>query len=82
MDNSYCLIYIIIRKYIVLCLLQNNSRNIYPVYFISNSSKKIFQLISIYNGFLGLSLNHYLYLGKELYKAELALVLGQYYTQD
>lgn len=72
----------IIKKYIILCLFHNNNKSTYPIYLISNSSKKIFQLISIHNSFLNLSMSHYLYLGKELYKAEVALILGQDYIQD
>nr|AOM64551.1 hypothetical protein Riqu_072 [Riquetophycus sp.] len=83
MDNYYCLIRtksLNINLYFFSCRF--DSTNQYPICLTSNSSNKIYELMKYHNKFLNLSLTHLLYLGRELYKAELAIQIGQLYIQN
>ena len=47
-----------------------------------NSAHIMYTLMGLHDTFQNLSTNHILYLGQEIYKAELSLNLGQQYTQN
>lgn len=82
MDDYYCVINLICDQNIVLYIFEKQKTTLYPICLISFNSNKIFHLISIHNSFINFSLVHYLYLGKELYKAEISLKFGQQYIQN
>lgn len=91
MDSFYCLVRIPLNEKISLyCIYNNDTLNLrvktyslsYPICFTAESSEKIILLLSRHSIFTLFSINHALYLGKELYKAELSLLLKQYYLQD
>ena len=77
-DDSYCLIKCTPTHKIILCLFYKQ----YPVCLICNSAKAMYTLLNLHDAFQNLSMNHMLYLGQEIYKAELSLILGQKYTQN
>ena len=81
MDQHYSLIQSA-ESNIILYLFHNKSLINYPICLISSSSNDIYQLISIHDIFLKLSLCHLLYLAQEVYKAELSSILGQQYIQS
>ena len=84
MDNCYCLIRLINQKNITLYYFinMNKHKGNYPICLTGYRSEVIHKLISLHNDFNCLSINHCLYLGKELYKAELALIFHQEYIQN
>lgn len=59
-------------------------KNLHPqVIFKAKTAKEVSFLLQYHNHvFLNLSSDHALYLGRELMKAEIALVMGQKYIQD
>ena len=77
-DDSYCLIKCVPRYKIWLALFQDK----YPICLISNSATIMHELIDAHDTFRTLSISHILYLGQEIYKAEISLTLGQNYVQD
>lgn len=83
MDDSYCTIQLIDNVDISLYffLLRSHTSN-HPICITSAKAETIYYLISLHKSFSGLSLSHYLYLGRELYKAELCLILEQNYVQN
>lgn len=96
MDSIYCLIKIKYNQYIELRIYSPNDLSAnkktsstrliykysYPLCFTASNSKILFILLSYYNRLNVLSYSHLLYLGKEIYKAEVALQLGQVYIQE
>ena len=60
----------------------NQKSNIYPLCFTAYNVNSIFLLLSLHDILLSLSVLHTLYLGKELFKAEISLIIGQQYIQD
>nr|WCH58140.1 hypothetical protein [Cystoclonium purpureum f. stellatum] len=83
MDNSYCLIRLNVNINISLYFFYvDNNVSQYPICITACQSDILYYLMSLHNSFRNLSINHYLYLGKELYKAELSLILKQKYIQD
>ena len=84
MDSYYCVIKCISqsKSSLILYLFSSKYTNKYPVSLTSYSSKAIYQLMDLHDAFLFLSLRHILYLGQELYKAEICVKLGHQYIQD
>ena len=87
MDKSYCIIYLVNKEKIVLHMFSSvSSSNIkvynYPICFTAYSSKLLYRLLLYHYSFCIFSFDHSLYLGKEVYKAGLALSLGQNYIQE
>nr|YP_009295713.1 conserved hypothetical plastid protein [Mastocarpus papillatus]AOL58197.1 conserved hypothetical plastid protein [Mastocarpus papillatus] len=83
MDNCYCLIRLVFRKHISLYCFQQKSQTFnYPICFTAYNTDILFKLIFVYVVAKNISLSHCLYLGRELYKAELCLILGQEYIQN
>ena len=83
-DNDYCII--TVKNSLIFCsyfrFSENNFDRYYQIDFSSTSSDLLFDLINEHH-YLSqfISLSHALYLGKEIYKAELALTLSQLYIQ-
>lgn len=88
MDNSYALIRICNKKtiqvyYFLYSLYYNPTICKYPICFTANNSYLMFMLLSVHKTFCSLTTtNHKLYLGKELYKAEISIQLNQEYVQE
>nr|YP_009296228.1 hypothetical protein Sebd_076 [Sebdenia flabellata]AOM65163.1 hypothetical protein Sebd_076 [Sebdenia flabellata] len=85
MDNYYCTIRILNNKKISLYLWeseQNSKKMFYPICFTAAYSDLLYNLICSHYYLNDLSINHLLYIGQELYKAELSLTLNQKYIQD
>lgn len=91
MDSFYCIVRIILNKKLSLfCFNYSSSvwmgqkikRMYYPICFSAKSSTTIIKLFSLHSCYKIMSMNHALYLGKELYKAELSLILHQVYIQN
>lgn len=84
-DSSYCVI--TVKNNLIICsyfrFSENNSDQYYQINFSSNSADLLFDLINEHDYLSQLiSLGHALYLGKEIYKAELTLILLQVYVQS
>lgn len=77
-DDIYCVIKYTPTNKMFLCLFQKH----YPICLIVHSARIMYVLIDIHDAFDKLSTSHLLYLGQEIYKAELSLALGQQYIQD
>lgn len=86
MDNCYCLIRIVPNRTIVVYYFdinKNISRKINPICFTNKSANYLYYLLCSHKYISQqISLNHALYLGQELYKAEIALIFGQVYVQN
>ena len=88
MDNTYFSLRIIRNHNIeIYCYNYRNSVFIckyYPICFILNTCdfNKTVSLLSICLYFINCSSNHKLYLGKEIYKALIAIQINQSYIQD
>lgn len=84
-DNDYCMISLKKETIIISYFkyIQQKKFNICQVNFIALSSDSLFNLIIKHNLFFKyISLSHALYLGKEIYKAELSKTLLQKYVQS
>lgn len=81
MDSYYCLIKLKSSSAIVMYLFHNHNLLKYPLCIISDSSNVMHQLINSHDIFMQLSVSHILYLGQELYKAEVSLQFKQHYIQ-
>lgn len=89
MDTSYVLVNICNKKTIELRYF-NFKFNIYynciiyryPICFTAYNAHIMFSLMSLYKDLNFLSTQHKLYLGKELYKAEISIKLNQIYIQE
>lgn len=87
MDKFYCIIQLENKKQIALylfsCFTNSNVKLYdYPICFTANSSKLLYTLL-LYHSISNLfSFEHSLYVGKELYKAHIALSIGQSYIQE
>ncbi len=83
-DDDYCII--TVENSFIICsyfrFSKNNFGKYYQINFSSTSSDLLFDLINEHH-YLSqfISLSHALYLGKEIYKAELSLILLQLYIQ-
>nr|YP_008144696.1 hypothetical protein [Grateloupia taiwanensis]AGO19819.1 hypothetical protein [Grateloupia taiwanensis] len=89
MDDFYCLIRLQKNRTISLCLfesIQNNiknyNKNVYPICFTAVSADSMYILLSKHDLVKKLSMNHVLYIGQELYKAELSVIFDQSYVQN
>nr|YP_010986024.1 hypothetical protein NDC12_pgp194 [Polyopes affinis]WOL36942.1 hypothetical protein [Polyopes affinis] len=86
MDDYYCSIRLYENKSITLFLFHNNiisyKVNTYPICFTASSISLIHMLLSKHHYFKSFSVNHILYIGQELYKAELSLMFDQVYVQN
>nr|YP_010986223.1 hypothetical protein UYL67_pgp197 [Pachymeniopsis lanceolata]WOL37141.1 hypothetical protein [Pachymeniopsis lanceolata] len=89
MDGFYCLIRLQKNRIISLCLFESIQANIgsynkkiYPICFTAVSADLMYILLSKHNLLKKFSINHILYIGQELYKAELSTVLKQVYIQN
>nr|QCI09129.1 hypothetical protein [Inkyuleea mariana] len=87
MDNFYCLIRVIVHKKRKLSLYyfsHNITKQsfIYPICFTASNINVMFKLLSMHNCFNQASIYHILYIGQELYKAELCLAFNQIYIQE
>lgn len=87
MDNLYFLIRVssnqLIELYCIKYSLNNLNYNyIYPICFTASTSKNILYLLNFHKLVNYISIYHALYLGRELYKAEIALFTKQKYIQE
>lgn len=86
MDDIYCLIKVInikkidlyfIKNKIVLCGFYN-----YPICFTAFNTNLLILLLKTHDLVGALSLEHYIYLGKELSRIEVCIFSSQEYTQN
>ena len=91
MDSFYCLVRIILNKKLSLyCFNYKVPQNInkkqimisYPICFTAQSSYNIIKLLSLHSCIQLISASHLSYIAIELYKAELSLLLEQFYIQN
>lgn len=82
MDTYYCLIKLRSSSSIILYLFHSQYTFKYPLCLVSSSSSIMYKLMSLHDSFMSLSFGHVLYLGQELYKAEMSLKLSQDYIQN
>jgi hypothetical protein len=83
--TSYCIIKVLDNKTIQLSYyVALSMRETYvPIIFTANNAKSICDLMQYHqNIFITLSSCHALYLGRELIKAEFALIMNQQYVQS
>lgn len=84
-DTNYSIIYIYKKKIIFsfVMLIDKRQCRCCKINFYASSSTKLYELISKQNAlFLSISLYHILYIGKEIYRAELSEVFKQKYVQS
>nr|YP_010196941.1 hypothetical protein LK099_pgp141 [Crassiphycus corneus]UAD84745.1 hypothetical protein [Crassiphycus corneus] len=82
MDSYYYLIKVI-RHYKIVCLLKKNSGvHEYPICFTAYNYESVNQLINQHDYINLLCILHIQYISKELYKANLCLLLNQIYIQS
>lgn len=90
MDTIYCNIRVIYKIKLEILIFYNINKNLkfyqtlnkYPLCIVGNNSKDLFLLFSICHHTAYFSLYHLLYLGKEISKAEIAMLIGQSYVQE
>ncbi|KAI0556339.1 hypothetical protein FGB62_c77 (chloroplast) [Gracilaria domingensis] len=84
MDSSYCIIKIINHHTIACFVFRNNNLNFcsYPICLTAYDYTSINQLMTQHECINLLSIQHIQYISKELYKANLCLLLSQNYTQS
>jgi len=85
LDNDYCIVSL--RKEVIIVsyfrYINRSKCNMCQVNFIALSSNLLFDLIIKHNLFVKyISLSHALYIGKEIYKAELSKIISQRYVQS
>nr|YP_009391820.1 hypothetical protein [Acrosorium ciliolatum]ARW59964.1 hypothetical protein [Acrosorium ciliolatum] len=86
-DNLYCLIKVLEGQKIELYCINNEvniniSKYNYPLCFTAFKSNFIIELFCLYDNLNFLSTYHALYLGQELYKAEVSYAINQIYIQS
>nr|YP_009510402.1 hypothetical protein [Gracilaria caudata]AXI96075.1 hypothetical protein [Gracilaria caudata] len=82
MDSYYSLIKVI-HHYKIVCLLKTKSCVYeYPVCFTADNYNSVNQLINQHDYINLFSIVHIQYISKELYKANLCLMLNQIYIQS
>jgi len=84
-DNDYCTIRLIKDNIVVSYFIDigENKMNVCQVNFIALSSDLIFDLIIKHSLLVqSISVSHSLYIGKEIYKAELSKIFSQAYIQS
>nr|UAT97249.1 hypothetical protein Ahn.pli.UK.pt_013 [Ahnfeltia plicata] len=86
LDKNHCIITISQSNFIQLIYFESISDISHKsciIYFYAKSANIICHLLGSHQYLSSaISLRHSLYLGKELHKAEIALILGQKYIQD
>lgn len=87
MDKLYCIIQLETKKQISLYFFfdfrySQDQIYDYPICFTANSSRLLYILLLYHSFNYLLSFEHSLYLGKEIYKAYIALSIGQSYIQE
>ncbi len=90
MDNTYCIIRNIYNKKIELCIYDIIENNInintiylkYPICCTASNTRQLFHLLNLIEKVAFLSPQHILYIGKELYKAEISVLIHQKYIQE
>nr|YP_009396163.1 hypothetical protein [Melanothamnus harveyi]ARW65432.1 hypothetical protein [Melanothamnus harveyi] len=88
MDNNYFVLRISEENSLKIYFYNHNSFKYltlnYPICFnlLLNQDDQVIHLLSIYEPVNKCSTLHKLYLGKEIFKAQLAIHFNQYYIQD
>ena len=84
-DNNYST-FSFRKKHIVFSffIIRDQNKHFFcTVNFYASSSTKLFALMNEYNSlFLSISLSHLLYIGQEIYKAEISKIFKQKYIQS
>lgn len=85
LDKDYCIIEVK-HKIIIFSYFRpflKNKNQYYQINFYSYSADVLCNLINQHNGLArSISLSHALYIGQEIYKAELSIILFQQYIQQ
>nr|YP_010198575.1 hypothetical protein LK037_pgp114 [Gracilaria pacifica]UAD86991.1 hypothetical protein [Gracilaria pacifica] len=84
MDSYYCLIKVV-DNYKIICYCFSKTNSLirgYPICFTAYNYSLINQLISQHDYINLFSIQHIQYISKELYKANLCLLLSQAYIQS
>ena len=85
MDCFYCLIKLVKKKievyFIANKIILQNKYN-YPICFTSFNIAFLILLLQNHDCFNSLSVSHYIYLGQEFAKVEIAIFSGQVYVQN
>lgn len=85
MDCSYFLIRVVKNFSIELYYYSSKKNNYiynYPICFCANDIHLIIDLLNLHDFINMISSTHLIYLGKELYKAELSIFFNQIYIQE
>ena len=85
MDNSYFLIRVMKNFSIELYYFSSIKKSYiynYPICFCANDINLIIDLLSLHDLINLISSTHLIYLGKELYKAQLSIFYNQIYIQE
>ena len=85
LDDGYCIIYVKSNSVIYVCFIFNklDKSSICHINFCAVSSSLLINLISQHKSLSQvISISHALYLGKEIYKAELSNICSQAYIQS
>nr|YP_010195504.1 hypothetical protein LK149_pgp140 [Gracilaria baiana]UAD82901.1 hypothetical protein [Gracilaria baiana] len=84
MDSSYCIIKIINNHTIACFIFRNNNFDFcgYPICLTAYDYNSINQLMTQHEYINLLSIQHIQYISRELYKANLCLLLSQNYIQS
>lgn len=84
-DKNYSIVYIYKKKIIFsfVVVIDETEYRCCKINFYASSSTKLYEVINNQNVlFLSISLYHILYIGKEIYRAELSEVFKQKYVQS
>nr|YP_010196736.1 hypothetical protein LKZ11_pgp143 [Gracilaria cliftonii]UAD84540.1 hypothetical protein [Gracilaria cliftonii] len=83
MDSHYCLIKVTSHNKIICLLIKKNPCICeYPICFTASNYNLVNKLINQHHYSNLLSISHIQYISKELYKANLCLLLNQIYIQS
>nr|YP_010199359.1 hypothetical protein LK036_pgp148 [Gracilariopsis tenuifrons]UAD89217.1 hypothetical protein [Gracilariopsis tenuifrons] len=85
MDAFYCSIKIVSNYKIICSLFVYNKKGDfynYPICFTAKNDNIMYSLMIQHDLIQLLSLNHIFYISKEVYKANLCLLLNQFYIQS
>lgn len=79
LDKTFCLIKKHNKILVLCCYLEQK----YSIYFYGLDTSQIFEVIGQHQQFFSyISVYHSLYLGRELFKAEIADMTNQFYIQS
>lgn len=84
-DKDYCIVSLDNKLIIISYFIKNNQNqnNLCKINFIASSSDLLFDLMNKHKLLVqSISLSHSLYIGKEIYKAELSEIFCQSYIQS